>query len=1675
VSFVVSGIGSSLADISLSMTLDHTWAGDLDVVLTAPLNAASLVIYSRIGATTAASFGDSSNFNGTYVFNNSTANSIWAVAGGGDTSFVITPQAYRTSVAGPTGSPAAATDFTAAFSALTPAQINGTWRLSFRDGAATDTGSVTGAALTLLEVPIGPSLSYTPAAGATSGTGGPVNFIGVTGPGSTGTGTIVATPSDGAGGLTTTLDNFTLSGTNAADFDVTNAATLTFTDGDNTPQNITMTCDAGSTVRTANLQATETIDGGATTQRFWVLNCPAGSVGPAQDGDVTLTGTFALNSYTNLNGAASAGATSLTVTSAAALTLPTCGAGCSTTGATTGNGLGTVLAPSDLLMIYQPQELGGTITTTNSPDFGAVSGTGYGSAGIYEFVYVSAISGNTISIDTSAGANCTGLKRSYDSGAMVIRVPQLRNLTINSGGVLQPASAWNGSTGGVIALDVRPGAPLDDANGTIAINGTGRIDASGFGFRPGVVDNLTFGANTNATNTTMNFYVTDSCLAGARKGESILGWAGDNNGGTCGATASNNETGSYGTGAFSRGALANGGGGGNSHNAGGGGGANGGDVASWNGGGNPVSGFDAAWALDNTEAGNLDLPTVTASSTSSGGGRGGYSFNSAAGNAATTGPSVGSWGGDNRKNRGGLGGRPLDRRPDSDTVDRLYFGGGGGAGDGNNGASAPGGAGGGLIFLIARRIVSDVAVSTPLILANGANGETTLPNGNDGPGGGGGGGTIVALVNQQISNNLNFSVVGGTGGNQTLLAFFATEGEGPGGGGGGGVVAASWGAGAPTTTLAGGNNGVTDSGAMTEFTPNGATRGGAGLLTSAPPRNSAPFLCLQDGGDFTTPVTNAYFSSARSNGRLNVQFSTSAEVGNLGFQIYGEAAARRVRIGELILSRDIDNPLPQDYSVSLDDQQYERLYLADISVAGKEVVRGPFQIGTSYGARPVISPYDWSAAQAELAAHSVSRSASAGSVAYLRVAERGMHRITHEALQAVGLDLTSVPAAEIAIIGRDGPVVRRVRGNAVFGAGSSIEFFGDPTPDLYSRTETYLVRRDPSNARDMQLAQPVLLPAGPQSQQWATVRFAPETRYGFASPTPDPWYAARIVANGGPASYDFPIDAAGAISSSGVLKVNLWGGINYPAGALPDHHVRVHLNGVLVADVRFDGFIPWNGEIAVDNLVAGVNTVRLEMPRDTGNPADLVNLDSIEIDYMRMPAFASGRLYGAGMRPSAISSDLLFEDGIGDAVSGPPALEFETVTLPGLGSSTRNFRIDAGIPVELEVALGRSIDAGSLGATSEIWMSEPGGLLQPTVSLAPDFAPIEGTPSNYWVITHGMFASSLQPLLALRQQQGLGTRLVDVEQIYLEYSAGNPDPQAIARFVKEVAAPAGAQYLLLVGGDTYDAPGYLNSGSISFIPTIYQRTNEIVAFAPADPLFGDLTGDGISEISVGRLPVRTAAEATEAVRKILAYDAQPATNRLLSVAGAADTGQSISFRDASAAFQSALPWGWTQSSVYVDTLGVSAAQAAVIAGFNSGQSLVSYVGHSSPTQWGFEQVLTSAQVPTLAENANAPLVLQFGCWTTYFVIPTANSMSHALMLTQLRGASGVLGSTVLLDQPSHDLMAAAIGPKLIAGRRFGDVILEAKREVASRLHGELEGAEVFVGISLMGDPAQQIR
>ncbi len=462
-------------------------------------------------------------------------------------------------------------------------------------------------------------------------------------------------------------------------------------------------------------------------------------------------------------------------------------------GAISTGGSSAPIAAGDLLIVIQMQ--GAQISSSNSDCYG----DGVGTAGCTTRSTTSAsyaggnltsnyFAGNweyctaTTAASASVGVACAGLgggtvnayKSAASTGAssdgnysyQVVRVPQYTNGALTGN---LTALAWNGSAGGLLALQT---------NGTVNLAGF-NLDVSASGFRGGGVNfTAPYGPPVLDPVNGSSFYIapTGTLPGGEREGS----FKGEGVAGTPqlvynGAAQINTGIDGYTGGSRSRGAPGNAGGGGNNQNSGGGGGGNGGQ-----------------------------------------GGQGGGGWNDAS--RPTTFRDSGGFGGDGASRVG----NNLNL-----SVSRLIMGGGGGGGHVDGGGTncdlgAWGGNGAGIIIVRAAALAG-----TGSLLASGNNGLGPNAAGNctDAAGGAGAGGTVLAAVTSGLSGRA-INVNGGAG------AASSYSQRGPGGGGGGGVVYYNSGAGSPSITATGGPNGL-DTPTITPISPWFATTGTVSILTAS--------------------------------------------------------------------------------------------------------------------------------------------------------------------------------------------------------------------------------------------------------------------------------------------------------------------------------------------------------------------------------------------------------------------------------------------------------------------------------------------------------------------------------------------------------------------------------------------------------------------------------------------------------------------------------------------------------------------------------------------------------------------------------------------------------------------------------------------------------------------------
>jgi Peptidase family C25 len=815
----------------------------------------------------------------------------------------------------------------------------------------------------------------------------------------------------------------------------------------------------------------------------------------------------------------------------------------------------------------------------------------------------------------------------------------------------------------------------------------------------------------------------------------------------------------------------------------------------------------------------------------------------------------------------------------------------------------------------------------------------------------------------------------------------------------------------------------------------------------------------------TTPVTIASFRADRDGGKTAFEWTTATEVGNVGFNLLAKTAKGWTKVNrEPIPSKVVDSTQPQSYRFEAPALQATSFRLEEIDLEGKASPRGEFELGKAYGTRPRPQAIDWQAIRASAANGKKFTAAAAkggdngsGSVNLL-VTQTGVQRASYESLAAAGLDLAGVNANQVALFNRGAAVPLRLVAAAAsakkassFGPGGHVEFWGEALDTLYTGTNVYTLRRDPSNSRA--IGTDARTPSGtPAAFYMDTVRVERNSGYSFGSPIADPWYDTRMLAFTSPSAHNFNLAVDGYVAGAApaTLTVELWGSTEWPAA--PDHHLQVALNGVGVADTKFDGRIAHTVTVQLPAglLHEGVNSLTLTVPGDLGTDFDLQFLESYSITYPRSFAARGGRL---------------------DFTASGPSLK-----VTGLGSSSVvAYRLDAGGPVllsGLQVQAGGGAYAATIPGAAQAAryvVAETAALYAPGAQAARPQTDITGGTADYLIISHPSFAGGLGSLVGLHQSAGRSVKVVDVEDVYAQFGHGILDPQPIRNYIAHAVGRMGTQYVLLVGGDSYDYRNYLGTGSVSFIPTPYAATGPFIFFAPADPLYADVSGDGVPDVPIGRFPVRTLAELDAMIAKTLQYAGKDYGHTAVMAADVFDAQAKFSFKFHSDQILEQLGGDWSAQKAYLDDLSLGQARSTLLASLNAGTALTSYVGHSGPAAWTFSGLFSTADATGLSNAGRPTVVVQWGCWNAYYVQPLYNTLGHSFLLFGDRGAAAVLGSATLMETRSAVLLSERLAPLIGAsGRSVGSAVTAAKQELAAEFP-ELKDA--ILGWTILGDPA----
>ena len=705
----------------------------------------------------------------------------------------------------------------------------------------------------------------------------------------------------------------------------------------------------------------------------------------------------------------------------------------------------------------------------------------------------------------------------------------------------------------------------------------------------------------------------------------------------------------------------------------------------------------------------------------------------------------------------------------------------------------------------------------------------------------------------------------------------------------------------------------------------------------------------------------------------------------------------------------------------------------------------------------------------------VSGTALAVPLVNLLTAEAGMQRISYQALADAGADLAGQRHNRFALTVGGEPVAVRTKGQdkqfgkpGKFGPGGYIEFYAEAANSQYTEQVAYTLHLDKGLRRSIGKQKLKFKQnQGSVSEYQHTALIEQNLYYDFMAPSKtDPWHYGQVFGAGamqGP-SYSFELDEVS--DGSADFSVEVFGIIDLP-GESNDHHVEIVVNGTAIGDEQFDGattaYVNATG-VAVNE---GANSIRVDLKGIADQPFDALALNQFNVTYTRNTVaggdylegrFAPGQATVSGLSSGNVTVYRKDDSGVIQRITG-----------------TRNLGQQGGGYVT-------GIATGEVSA--EFMVVGANGYKTPTVAMIHDLADISSGEAEYLVISHASFMGPELDTLVQIREADYSVKVVDVEQVYGQYGNHVPDADAIHAYIKHAAANMGTRYVLLVGSDTYDYKGYV-SNSVSFVPTYYATTPGgplTISQTPSDAKYGDLDDDEVPDIAVGRISARTPTELGYVVEKIQDYQArQGYIGRIMMAADKEDVGNGVNFtEDADALINAISEPAWRNAVVgpnraffraYPDVDGEQAARDKLITGLNAGVSVAAYIGHSSQSIWAYTtpNMLTTADVSGLTNVDKPALVMQWGCWNTYFVDPAGNSMGDKFLVGGEAGAVTVLGASTLTSADGERKLGLALNARMYEkGMTIGDAVVQAKQAMAV---DHPEATDILLGWQIMGDPA----
>ncbi len=368
------------------------------------------------------------------------------------------------------------------------------------------------------------------------------------------------------------------------------------------------------------------------------------------------------------------------------------------------------------------------------------------------------------------------------------------------------------------------------------------------------------------------------------------------------------------------------------------------------------------------------------------------------------------------------------------------------------------------------------------------------------------------------------------------------------------------------------------------------------------------------------------------------------------------------------------------------------------------------------------------------------------------------------------------------------------------------------------------------------------------------------------------------------------------------------------------------------------------------------------------------------------------------------------------------------------------------------------------------------------------------------IISHQNFLAEAEELAEIhRNNDQLTVVTVTPEQVYNEFSSGNPDPAAYRNFMKMLYDKASSpeempKYLLLFGDGSYKNNNEKTSESkevnSNYILT-YQSVNSLrpVSSYVSDDYFGLLDDNegiesGLLDIGIGRLPVSTTSQARAVVNKIKEYIAASSAgswrNNICFIADDEDGNIHMSQADQISTYLEtnfpAVNLIKIFSDAYPQIITSSGARypevnKAIENTINKGALIMNYTGHGSETGLAHEQIIKYEEIEKWRNNI-LPLFITATCEFGRFDDYNITTAGEEVLLNENGGGIGLLTTTRLVYS----------GPNFVLNQEFYKNFMKKDNDGQYLRLGDIlkytknsSGTDINkLCFTLLGDPALRL-